>query len=510
MNSIRLCRLEIHFSFLKKIELSIFAMTEMSLTHAPTADDEKEVNENVDFHVDSTTSDRADDCAVHEEVGGIHDGERNRDATKGSREYARRENPRRGPPQGRHPPSPVLFLPNMSYDAKEADLMELAQQCPAPVKKSFMYMSSTAHHGFLECNSVEDATMNLEWINMQNLEVNGKRVFAEYSKRKNVDDRRTYEERQHARKDEVPERRPYSRSDNTGYSNSRQPQRRDDRNYSARDQYESYHAAPSGYSRTDYPSEHSAYPSTGRRRSRSPPRSYKAPPAPAHSSSRYDRGDYYQRDDRSRQYDKQPVDERSRQYEKQPVDDRSRQYDKYAPPTEDRRYPERQLPPVDERRYQSTGSYQGTSDYSRRYNDYPERSRQPEPVGRYDNDYRSGPPRRETSTAAAYEPNYAPAPYRYSPNESYPEHYRESAGYDRPPADSYRQPPPHEADIPYHPPTRPMGAVNPIPHQVASYQTSDPYGGSMVRQAPPSGVSHPLLSIRASPIGTRPSYPSYT
>ncbi len=491
----------IEFSRGKK-QLSIFAMTEMALTHAETGDEFKEVNENVDFHIDSTTSDPTDEGQAHDESKG-NDADSKVDVKKAGGENARRDNSRRGGPQGRHPPSPVLFLPNMSYDAKERDLADLAQKCPAKVRKSFMYMSSSAHHGFLECNSIEDATKNLEWINNRNLEVKGKRIFAEYSRRRNVDDRRTYEERQHARKgDEVvpPDRRPSSRTTDTagGYSYRQQPpqetrrsDRRDDRTYSSRDQYDSYRPpAPRGppppparYSRgNDYHNDQPAYPSSGRRRSRSPPRSYKRSPPP-YQPSRND--DYYREE---RRYHEKATQQQPSAVSYPPSDyRRQNDYDQH---------PSSRQPPSHQR---PTGS----SGYSYEH-DYP-RGGQPRSSETYE------PPTYPASSRPVQQPSYENYS-RYSPNEGgYEQAYpRENAGYERPPpVDSYRQQPHvqhiEQPDIPYHP----AGRASPVQSNVPSYQNTDPYGGARQppQQSVPAPVPHPLLSIRASPVGTRPSYP---
>ena len=133
-------------------------------------------------------------------------------------------------------PSHILFLPNMASRTTEKELADFADQLPCKAKKTFMYMSDTAYHGFVECTCVEDATQNLEFINSHNLTVRNKRVLAEYSKRKNVQDRRTYENRQHARKEEDTTRR---RGEPRPRRRSRTPPRRRSppRDYPREDRY---------------------------------------------------------------------------------------------------------------------------------------------------------------------------------------------------------------------------------------------------------------------------------
>ena len=97
-------------------------------------------------------------------------------------------------------PANVIFLPNIARGAQEKDLYEFGETLPCKPAKTFVYMSDTAYHGFIECASVEDGIKNLEHINSNELMLKNKRVLAEYSRRKNVLDRDTYEKRQHVRK----------------------------------------------------------------------------------------------------------------------------------------------------------------------------------------------------------------------------------------------------------------------------------------------------------------------
>ena len=206
-----------------------------------------------------------------------------------------------------HKPSHVLFLPNMSRDASERDLSSFASKLPFQPKKTFLYMSESAHHGFIECNTIDHASRNLEFINADNLEVRGRRVLAEFSRRKNVEDRRTYERRQHARK------RPDDREDNAPRREERAPRRRSRSRTPPRPLYR--RSPPRDYGRDrlpprEYRDEYLRRepPIRGPREIREPPRerdSYRYPP------SRYDgpppsyRRDY--EDDYPRQSYREPV-----------------------------------------------------------------------------------------------------------------------------------------------------------------------------------------------------------
>ena len=296
----------------------------------------------------------------------------------------------------RQTPSHILFLPNMSSRASEKDLADFATKLPCKAKKTFVYMSNVACHGFIECATVEDASSNLEFINSRDLEVRGKRILAEFSKRKSVQDRRTYESRQHNRKDrEVPERR-----------------HRDDR-------------AP-------------------RRRSRSPPRGYRTRSPPPRE---------YYRDHRPPDY-----------------------YRREGPP-EDYRYPPRGYEPEHYRR---------------------------EDERRYRDEY---PPRREYDS--------------YPPRDAYPhDGYAPAPRGDQPPPlqDSYRAPPPTQ-DTYRVPPVReapaPQGYRDSVPPQGYSqeaYRAAPAQGycqEAAYRAYPQQPVSHPLLSMRPTSVGTIPSYQPY-
>ena len=259
-------------------------------------------------------------------------------------------------------PSQVLFLPNMSPHANERDLADLSKRCPGKVRKTFMYMSSSAHHGFVECETIDDASKILDWINNSYIEVRGKRVFAEYSRRKNVEDRSTYEHRQSIRKEHTSaprqhqDRGPYRKDD---YVDDRPPYRRD-RGSSFRPSPPNDSGAYRAIDRPPYRRDDDSYRGSRdggnyRRRSRSPPARGGPPRSPPRSYP--PRGDYredsHYRRERD-QYSGYPPHGYPPQYEDRPYDyDRRPQppaYDDYhrAPPTS-RPYhdsgPYRQPPP---------------------------------------------------------------------------------------------------------------------------------------------------------------------
>ena len=277
----------------------------------------------------------------------------------------------------RQTPSHILFLPNMASRTSEKELAEFADQLPCKVKKTFMYMSDVAYHGFIECFSVEQASQNLAHINSHTMEVKGKRVFAEYSRRKSVQDRRTYETRQHVRKE------------------------RDGPRHHARE------ASPPG-------------PPGPRRRSRtrSPARGYRPRSPPRGSRERYPpsrdyRDDYYRRDGPP------------------------------APPSRDYRYPPRHYEGPPPPAYRRDYDFRGADEYHRGYDAYPSRG----------------------------------YPRGHSPIPAYVDH-----PYDRHPPSSYAAP---LQTAPAPPPAR------------DPYLAHVPYGTSA-----PAPVSHPLLSMRPTSIGT--------
>lgn len=202
----------------------------------------------------------------------------------------------------RQTPSHILFLPNMSSRVSEKDLSDFATKLPCQAKKTFVYMSNVACHGFIECLAVEDAIKNLEHINSNNLEVRGRRVIAEYSKRKSVQDRKTYENRQHSRKEREQAEKPRERVE--------RPLRR-------------------------------------RSRSRSPPpRSYGRPRSPPREYDRYPprdrRDDYYRREVRPSEFRRSPprrFDAPLPESYRREYDDR-REYRDYPPRREYENYPE--------------------------------------------------------------------------------------------------------------------------------------------------------------------------
>lgn len=201
----------------------------------------------------------------------------------------------------RQTPSHILFLPNMSSRVSEKDLSDFASKLPCKAKKTFVYMSNVACHGFIECSSTEDATKNLEHINSNNLEVRGKRVIAEFSKRKSVQDRKTYENRQHSRKEREQAEKPRERGDRPvrrrsrsrsppprSYGRPRSPPREYDR-YPQRERRDDY------YRRDVRPSEFR----------RSPPRRFDAPPPESYRREYDERRDYRDYPPR-REYDSYP------------------------------------------------------------------------------------------------------------------------------------------------------------------------------------------------------------
>ena len=304
----------------------------------------------------------------------------------------------------RQTPSHILFLPNMSSRASEKDLADFATKLPCKAKKTFVYMSNVACHGFIECESVEDASSNLEFINSRELEVRGKRILAEFSKRKSVQDRRTYESRQHNRKDrDAPERRP-----------------RDDR--------------------------------PPRRRSRSPPRGYRARSPPPRDYDRYRdyRPDYYRRDGPPEDYRYPPRGYEPEHYRR---DDERRYREEYPPRREYDNYPPRDAYPP---------SYDG----------YPPRD-QPAP---HPQDAYRAPPAREAVPPQGYSQDAYRGP---STRESVP-----PQGYSQ---EAYRAAPAREA-------------VPPQGYSQEAYRTYPPQ---------PAAVSHPLLSMRPTSVGTIPSYQPY-
>ena len=324
-------------------------------------------------------------------------------------------------------PSQVLFLPNMSPHANERDLADLSKRCPGKVRKTFMYMSSSAHHGFVECESIEDASRILDWINNSYIEVRGKRVFAEYSRRKNVEDRSTYEHRQSIRKEHngaarhSADRGPYRKDD---YVDDRAPYRRD--------RGPSYRPSPSNdtgaYRAIDRPphrrddESYRGYRDGGnyRRRSRSPPARGGPPRSPPRSYP--PRGEY--REDRHYRQDRD-------------------QYSGYPPPG----YP----PQYDERQY-----------------NYDRRPQQPA----YD-DYAHAPqPSR---------PYHEPGPYRQPPP-----HYDDYRAREQ----AYHPPPGHapHGSAPYYPeplpPYQPKPSQAPVAHPLLSLQPTSVSGPAPVRPTP--------------------------
>ena len=286
-------------------------------------------------------------------------------------------------------PSQVLFLPNMSPHANERDLADLSKRCPGKVRKTFMYMSSSAHHGFVECESIDDASRILDWINNSYIEVRGKRVFAEFSRRKNVEDRSTYEHRQSIRKESsgVASRGPSERGSyrKDDYVDDRGPHRRD-RGSSFRSgqpsdsgAYRAIDRPP--HRRDEEPHSYRQYREEGshRRRSRSPPSRSgppRSPPRGAYPSRGDHREDNYYRRERD-QYQGYPPYE----YERRPHDDY------HAPP------PSRSYQPA----YESSQYRQAPP----QYDEYRPR------------DYPSYPPSG---------PGYSgqPAPYYQEPHPQYP------------------------------------------------------------------------------------------
>ena len=295
----------------------------------------------------------------------------------------------------RQTPSHILFLPNMASRTSEKELAEFAEHLPCKVKKTFMYMSDVAYHGFIECFSVEEASKNLEHINSHKMEVKGKRVLAEYSRRKSVQDRRTYETRQHVRKERQH-----------GDSGRRPPR----------------HMSPP--------------PMRRRSRSRSPPRGYRPrSPPPRGPRDRYPpprdyRDDYYRREG--------PPPPPPREYRYPP-----RHYADYPPATHHRReYEDR-----------------GVDEY-RRYEAYP-----------------------------------PPASRGYPRGPSPVSTYGDNVVYDRQPSYATQQPPVAS----YTPHQPPAAAAPPV---------RDPYMAHVPYGAAP--VSHPLLSMRPTSIGTTSSQaPAY-
>jgi hypothetical protein len=295
-------------------------------------------------------------------------------------------------------PSQVLFLPNMSPHANERDLADLSKRCPGKVKKTFMYMSSSAHHGFVECESIDDAASILDWINNSYIEVRGKRVFAEFSRRKNVEDRPTYEHRQSIRKEHtVPaprssaDRGPYRKDD---YVDDRGPYRRD-RGPSYRSSPPADSGAYRAIDRPPYRREADQQSYRGyrdepgpRRRSRSPPARGGHGRSPPRS---YPPRDDYRNDESYRR-------ERD-------------QYPSYAP--QGSGYPQ----PYDERQYgyESRAQTRPSADYhhpppSRSYPGYEHGGQFRQPPPQYD-DYRPREP--------AYAPPVGGAPYYQEPLPPY-------------------------------------------------------------------------------------------
>ena len=311
------------------------------------------------------------------------DGDRQKLETSSGKPIARDEQRDIGGGHRLAGPSQVLFLPNMSPHANERDLADLSKRCPGKVRKTFMYMSSSAHHGFVECESIDDASRILDWINNSYIEVRGKRVFAEYSRRKNVEDRSTYEHRQSIRKEHSGVSRPHA---------DRGPYRKDDyvddRAAYRRDRGPSYRPSPPNDSgayraidRPPYRRDDDSYrgPRDGgnyRRRSRSPPARGGRPRSPPRSPPRSypPRGDYredphYRRErDQYSGYPPQgyPPHYEERQYN---YDRRPQPYDDYhhAPPAS-RPYPDsgpyRQPPPqYDEYRPREPAYHPGGAPY---------------------------------------------------------------------------------------------------------------------------------------------------
>jgi len=357
-------------------------------------------------------------------------------------------------------PSNVLFLPNMSRDASEKDLAAFATKLPFPPKKTFLYMSDTAHHGFVECTTVEHASRNLEFINADNLEVQGRRVLAEYSRRRNVEDRRTYERRQHARKrsnhreESAPRRVPRRRS------RSRTPPRPLSRRSPPRDRYGPREPRDEYYRREPLPPLRRE-PVREREAFRYPPSRYEG------HASRYEPTSRYEGPPPSRH-------EPSSRYEG-PAS-------RYEPTSRFEALPSRHEP---------TSRYEGPS------------SRH-EPTSRYD-----GPP-------PSSRPEGAPSRYDAPPASS---GYRRDYEEDLAPRQSYREPA-YEPGSHYPPPNR-TGAYPSYTgesHYTAPARSPSPegYASYSYQQAPASygtsagPISHPLLSlqtpVRPTAVGTHPPH----
>ena len=305
--------------------------------------------------------------------------------------------------QPRHPPCPILFLPNMSSNAFEKDLAEFALLLPAPVIRTFMYMSDAAHHGFVESATVDEGTQNLEYINSHDMEVKGKKIVAEYSRRRTVEDRRTYEQRQHRRKatDDHPaprERRRSRSPPSRGYPTRREYERypqREERYESRHDRYPQERHPSRGYPpREDrYPSRDERYPP--RDYAPGPPRDYVLPPREYAPPPREYAPPSHEYAPPSRDYDPPPRDYHPapRDYPHAPRE--------YAPPS--REYPpaHREYAP---REYGSADQYQRP--YDPHYPAEPGYQRQEHPIGypssrpTYPEESRPGHPLLSLSTAA--------------------------------------------------------------------------------------------------------------
>jgi hypothetical protein len=293
--------------------------------------------------------------------------------------------------------SHILFLPNMASRTTEKELAEFAEKLPCKAKKTFMYMSDVAYHGFVECLSTDDASKNLEFINANNLEVRGKRVLAEYSRRKSVQDRQTYENRQHSRKEH---------ENRSGRRPPREPRR----------------ISPPTRRLAPPPRRMSPPPLRRRSRSRSPPLGYRTRSPPRPTPSRY----------------------------LPPRETRHEFYRREGPPPSDYRYPPR--------------GYEGPPPAPYRRDYEPNRAGY---RGEYDR-YESYPPTRDNYPEAFRGP---PPPYQPHPGR-----------------EAYHHPTARE---PHHHPAAPVREVYP----------PQPYGTAPGPAAP---VSHPLLSMRPTAIGTAP------
>ena len=95
------------------------------------------------------------------------------------------------PSRNRNPPQPchIVFIPHLPVNAVEADLQDLVRNFPGSTSKVFMFCQANIRHGFIEFVDVKSAGEFINSSLRQPLSIQGKRVFAEFSRRNTLEPR---------------------------------------------------------------------------------------------------------------------------------------------------------------------------------------------------------------------------------------------------------------------------------------------------------------------------------